>query len=118
LQVEQLALQRCVIEQAITGSRGEDQQRIAEVAIDWTATLLGKNFDYGSCVWKEGVLTPGMDPIAAIRVRMSDKIARLRNLLENNPEVNESIEDTVKDLGAYCLLWLAAPKCELEADTL
>jgi hypothetical protein len=29
---------------------------------------------------------------------------------------DESIEDTIKDLGAYCLLWLARPKDDQKAE--
>jgi hypothetical protein len=48
----------------------------------------------------------------AILVRMSDKIARIRKLSGNTaaPLVNESFDDTIRDLGAYCLLYLARPE--------
>jgi hypothetical protein len=43
---------------------------------------------------------------------MSDKIERITSLLsKDDPEVvDESIRDTVRDLGAYCLLWLVCPQ--------
>lgn len=97
--------------QALTGERGDDQKRIAEVIIGWGDLLLKKNSDYGSSAWKRPVLAPGLDTDAAMRVRMSDKIERISSLLQKgSAEVDESIEDTIKDLGAYCLLWLARPK--------
>lgn len=96
------------IEQARYGHRGADQQRIAEIGLKWIVLLLRKNADYGSSVWLTPILAPDTNPGVAIRVRMSDKIQRLQRLLAGNePEVNESIEDTIKDLGAYCLLYLA-----------
>ena len=100
---------------ALAGKRGIDQERIAEVVFAWAEELLEKNRDYGSSVWMAPVLAPECQSEAAIRVRMSDKIQRLQTLISLQqtgqlPEVDESIEDTVSDLGAYCLLWLARPK--------
>jgi len=103
------------ITEAISGSHGVDQQRIAEVGVEWVEMLLKKNSDYGSSVWRQPLLATDCLAEAAIRVRMSDKIQRLVQLLQLQqtgqlPEVDESIEDTVSDLGAYCLLYLARPK--------
>jgi hypothetical protein len=98
--------------EASESKHGHDQARIAETIIQWGALLLRKNKDYGNSVWNTPVLAPDCSVSAAIRVRMSDKISRLAHLLANNsnPEVNESIDDTLRDLGAYCLLELARPK--------
>lgn len=100
-----------LIGEALQGNRGEDQARIAKTAIHWVETLLRKNHDYGSSVWQVPVLAPDCDPAIAIRVRMSDKINRLQTLLSGKTaEVSsESIDDTLRDLGAYCLLYLARP---------
>ena len=90
---------------ALGGVRGETQKAIAEVGLQWITTLLKKNNDYGSSVFKEPVLAPGMPVTSAIDVRMSDKIARIQNLKTAKQEVsNESIQDTYNDLGSYCLL--------------
>jgi hypothetical protein len=98
--------------EALDGSRGPDQQRIARVGLDWLTTLLAKNQDYGGSAWAVPALCPKLQTGDAILVRMSDKISRINNLLraDNKALVDESIEDTIKDLGAYCLLWLARPK--------
>jgi hypothetical protein len=93
----------------LSGERGEDQKRIARVGLEWICLLLAKNSDYGSSVWKQPLLAPEVPADAAIRVRMSDKIERLRYLRFSAGEINESVEDTIRDLGAYCLLWLARP---------
>lgn len=100
---------------ALTGCRGPEQKRIAETGIAWIALLLRKNRDYGCSVWQVPTLAPECNPDAAIRVRMSDKITRLQTLLSvtGGPEVDESIGDTIRDLGAYCLLWQAMPKDEV-----
>ena len=98
---------------ALEGHYGEDQQRIAQTALKWIDTLLRKNHDYGCTVWDTPILAPDLDPASAIFVRMSDKIARLNNLRSTNAEVtDESIEDTISDLGSYALLLLARPKNE------
>ena len=102
-----------LIAAAANGQRGQGQQRIADTALDWLVTLLQKNADYGSSAWKKPLLAPHMDIGDAILVRMTDKIERIASLLQRPAEVKtETIEDTVRDLGAYCLLWLARPKDE------
>lgn len=101
-----------LIAKAMNGDQGDGQQRIAEEGAAWVALLLRKNSDYGSSAWKAPVLAPECDSDAAMRVRMSDKIERICSLLpKGDPEVSsESLEDTIRDLGAYCLLWLTRPK--------
>lgn len=106
-----------LIESALEGKLGPDQERIAQVGVQWLATMLRKNLDYGSSVWNVPVLADGVDAGMAIRVRMSDKIQRLSTLLSAKQPAermvkSESIDDTIADLGAYCLLYLARPKHE------
>lgn len=99
------------IQNALDGKRGEDQQRIAQVGLDFVDTLLRKNNDYGSSIWKKPLLAPNTDVAAAILVRMTDKVERLISLQQKKSEVtDESFDDTMKDLGAYALLYLARPK--------
>lgn len=99
-----------IVQDALTGARGGDQKRIAEAGRDFIETLLRKNKDYGSSVWQRPILVPDLDIGDVILVRMGDKINRIQTLLKQPPEVaDESLRDTVKDLGAYCLLWLARP---------
>jgi hypothetical protein len=99
-----------LIARTLNGVNGSDQQRIAEVGIDWIQTLLAKNKDYGGSAWETPCLAPHIDVRDALFCRMSDKVKRIAALSSGaTPKVNESLEDTVKDLGAYCLLWLARP---------
>lgn len=99
-----------IIAEALSGARGPDQKRIALRGLLWIETVLSKNSDYGSSVWKRPVLSPRADVSEAIFVRMSDKVERIKQLrASGQAEVAESLEDTVADLGAYCLLWLARP---------
>jgi len=103
------------IEHALEGAN-PDQERIARVGLDWLATLLAKNSDYGSSVWKPPCLKPSMDAGDAILVRMSDKVSRIATLATKDAVVDESLEDTVKDLGAYAILWLARPKPDAQTS--
>lgn len=97
-----------VIREALSGARGPDQMKIAEHGLDWIEKILHKNWDYGSSVWKNPTLVPDMSPREAILVRMSDKVARIQEMANKDGEVDESLEDTIGDLGAYCFLWVLA----------
>lgn len=90
-----------------------DQLRIAKLGLEWLDLLLRKNSDYGSSVWKAPLLAPELHSSDAILVRMTDKINRLISLKGQKGLVPfESYEDTMRDLGAYCLLWLARPESQ------
>lgn len=100
-----------VVRSALNG-QCDSQKRIAQEGLALTAMLLKKNSDYGSSAWNPPALNPSLSPGDAILVRMSDKVARISNLNRPgvSPQVQESIEDTIKDLAGYCLLWLLRPK--------
>ena len=96
---------------AVQGKMGPDQERISRVGLEWVDLLLRKNSDYGSGIWQVPLVSPTTAPAEAILVRMSDKINRLVRLANHAAaETDESFEDTVRDLGAYCLLYLARPR--------
>jgi hypothetical protein len=86
--------------------------RIAAEVLRIGETLLAKNADYGSSAHKPPALAPHLDPGAAILVRMSDKIARIVSLTKPGftANVDESLDDTFRDLAGYCVLWLTRPK--------
>jgi hypothetical protein len=72
-------------------------------------TLLQKNSDYGGSAWQVPLLAPQLTPRQAIQCRMSDKVMRLAKLLTGEQaQVQESIDDTMKDLAGYSILWLGA----------
>lgn len=100
-----------IVLRAAAGDHGPGAQRLAEVGLTVVEMLLKKNIDYGGSAWKKPVLAAGMTPREAIQCRMSDKIARLSRLLDGSNEprmvVDEAVEDTMKDLAGYCVLWLA-----------
>ena len=107
-----------LIANALRGGATEDQKRIAETGIKWLATLLRKNNDYGSSAWQPPVLAPQLGCGSAILVRMSDKVQRIATLSTKGAQVAESLEDTVSDLGSYCLLWLSRPQDQEKGKTL
>lgn len=101
------------IREAQAGQHGEDQLHIAESGLAVVEMLLRKNADYGGSAWKAPILAPGMTCREAIQCRMSDKIQRLQTLLSGkSPEVRESMEDTMRDLAGYAILWLSAPESD------
>lgn len=104
-----------LIHNALEGGRGDHQCLIAEVGIDAVETLLRKNKDYGSSVFKVPILKPDLEPGDAILVRMSDKIERFANLCaKEKGEVDEPLSETMKDLAAYGLLWLCSQRLKNE----
>lgn len=103
-----LDLERC--QQALAA--GGDTARIVAVGLAWLAKLANKNDDYGSAVWQPSKLAPEAALATTIRVRMSDKVARIEALLRVGTDrrvKDETLDDTIGDLGAYCLLYLARP---------
>jgi len=91
--------------------KGSDRCRIAEVGLEMISLLIQKNEDYGSSVWKRPILAPSMNTCDAILVRMSDKVSRIANLSTNEAKVaSESMEDTLRDLVGYGILYMAAPR--------
>lgn len=92
---------------ALEENSDSDAHMIAAAFVEAGATCVRKNRDYGSSVFQAPVMDPEMNPGDAIKVRMSDKIARIATLEKANanaPEVDESLIDTYMDLGAYAIL--------------
>lgn len=94
------------------------QKRIWDSCERMKLQLLRKNADYGASVFKVPVLAPWITPGDAIRVRISDKLARLTHLMTTDALITEeSIHDTVIDTSAYFMLlyvWLSTPREELQ----
>ncbi len=66
-------------------------------------TVLKKNKDYGNSYTN---IRNKFGDLAFV-VRIADKYYRLETLLNGRkPDVNESVEDTIKDMIGYCLLEL------------
>ncbi len=74
-------------------------------------TLLRKNADYGNSSQRSPILTPRLSAQDALKVRLSDKIARFIQLEQSGvARVNESLDDTLLDMAGYCVLLLIARK--------
>lgn len=74
------------------------------IAADMAEIVSRKNSDYGNSYFRLrsewGAVSFG--------ARLGDKYYRLTNLLQGHmPQVNESVEDTIRDIVGYCLLELA-----------
>lgn len=74
-------------------------------------TLLRKNADYGNSSQRAPILIPRLSAQDALKVRLSDKIARFIQLEQSgSARVNESLDDTLLDMAGYCVLLLIARK--------
>jgi hypothetical protein len=106
-------IQQCLetVRAAMDQNPAHPQRMIANELMKLGDLLIRKNSDYGCSAWQEPLMAPGVNPRTAILVRMSDKVARVHALMQQNGTglVEESLEDTIRDLQGYCLLWLACP---------
>ncbi len=74
------------------------------IAADMADMVSRKNSDYGNSYFR---LRREWGPMS-FGARLGDKYYRLTNLLRGHKaQVNESVEDTIKDIIGYCLLELA-----------
>ena len=71
--------------------------------------LLKKQADYGDSAFNRPFLNPKATAEDAILTRLSDKFFRLHNIQKKGrAEVeDETLEDTVRDIAGYCILFLA-----------
>lgn len=98
------------IRQAAAGQFGDDQRQLVSAGLGIVDTLLRKNADYGGSAWQVPLLAPNISAREAIQCRISEKVQRLATMLSGSkPQVQESIEDTMRDLAGYAILWLGAP---------
>lgn len=78
-----------------------------------TSLIIAKNARYGNSALTPPALCPVLTAKEGILVRLGDKFARLRQLVETDEVVvEEPLRDTVKDIIGYCLLWLIADEME------
>lgn len=77
------------------------------------ALVYSKNKDYGSSALESPILLPWLDVRCGLLVRLSDKITRMRTLFkQETSEVNESFEDTLRDIVGYIFLLYAVLRTE------
>ena len=76
-------------------------QKHRVICNELTNTYEAKNHDYGDSFKKVRDAYPW-----AIFVRLHDKLGRLEVLSKSDAMVDESIEDTLKDMANYCIMEL------------
>ena len=75
---------------------------VKDIALEVAELVEKKNRDYGNSFDK--TLDEYGD--TAYFLRIEDKISRLKSLSKKAAEVDESIEDTLKDIAGYTLLMI------------
>jgi hypothetical protein len=87
-------------------------QALNDVFSETYDLLMRKQADYGLSAFTPPLLNRGATAEDAILTRMSDKVARLKNILrtDGTQVADETIEDTIRDLAGYCFLFLANRK--------
>lgn len=89
-------------------SREDFQAKHTEICEKIMETFKRKNHDYGN-VFEQ---TMGDYGLLAPVVRFRDKLGRIETLLTvKNKVMDESIADTILDLGNYCIMTYAALQC-------
>lgn len=87
------------------------EEIVRQVFDDARDLCVRKNRDYGSSVFRTPILCEKVTASDAILVRMSDKVQRLQALATRPAEVvDETVEETMLDFGAYAFLWIALKK--------
>lgn len=84
------------------------QRLIGDTCDEVKDLLIEKNRKYGNSALEPVRIFSKADPVEAIKVRIDDKISRLRN------EQNDEDEDVVKDLMGYLVLLQVAKKMKGE----
>ena len=80
---------------------------------DLAKLIIAKNARYGNSALTPPTLCPVLTAKEGIQVRLGDKFARMRQLVESGEVVaEEPLRDTVRDIIGYCLLWLIADEEE------
>lgn len=89
-----------------------EQELIANTILDIGNLLLKKNTDYGNSALQPPLLLPSLPAEKALLVRLSDKLARLANLMDkdDSAQVEESVDDTLMDMAGYITLILVERK--------
>ena len=83
------------------------QELIAKVCDDLKALLLEKNAMYGDSALNPARIFSKADPVEQIRVRIDDKLSRIRTTGERAAD-----EDTARDLAGYLVLLLVAQEVQ------
>lgn len=89
---------------------GQTQADIAAVCDEIKALLLEKNRKYGDSALSPVRIFSKSDPLEQIRVRLDDKLSRLRN------QQADEDEDVISDLIGYLVLYQVAKMQQSRID--
>lgn len=109
-----------VLLSALNEEGSHEQFRVAVYGLRWLYLILQKNNDNGGVLLTPPVLRPNLSSNDAILIRMGDKIQQLQLLIAQQQRKEakdgeatecpiDEFDDTVEDLGIWCLLYLANP---------
>jgi hypothetical protein len=82
-------------------SNADDAHEFLKHQVEQYKTYLSKNEAYGKSYKDYGAI--------GIIIRMNDKINRMKTITKSSVSINvgdESVRDSIKDLGCYCILAL------------
>lgn len=79
------------------------EKKISNKCDEIKELLLYKNKAYGSAALDPLNIFHGGDPTAGLRIRIDDKLKRIKNV-----GINDETEDSVKDLIGYLILLMIA----------
>lgn len=88
----------------------ESQLQIATVCDDIKEVLLEKNRKYGDSALRPVRVFSKANPLEQIKVRLDDKISRLKNLQDDEDE------DVILDLIGYLILYKIAKENQRSVD--
>lgn len=87
---------------------GETSEKISQVCDDIKNVLIEKNRRYGDAAFHPVRIFSKADPTEQLRVRLDDKISRIRS------EQIDDDEDAVMDLLGYLILYIIAREIEVK----
>lgn len=108
---------RALTAQPAPAGLSPDQVAIWDIYEQSKMTALRKNSDYGSSFAEPPILAPSLPPSSGVLIRMGDKVKRINSLNKSGDIAlvnDESLSDTINDLGCYCFLYLIARQREME----
>lgn len=78
---------------------------IEKECLELGALLVAKNTDYNNTALNPEHLLSNLDAEERLKVRIDDKLTRLKHLLATKHQNFESIDDNIRDLNGYLILW-------------
>lgn len=92
------------VPKAIDSAKNKFEALARSYTENLSETLVAKNADYGNSFAK----SYEKHGLVSTVIQLEDKLNRLESLIENEAQVNESIDDTLLDIAGYAILTLIA----------